>query len=138
MEWEKKIANSTSDKGLVSKIYKAVIEFNIKIIPNYLIKKWKDDLNRHFSKENIHMASRYMKRCPMSLLIRELQIKTTTSYYLTPVRMAVTKKKKKKKTNLEIASVGEGMEKTDPLGTVGGSVNWYSHYGKEYGGSSKN
>ena len=99
MEWEKKIANSTSDKGLVSKIYKAVIEFNIKIIPNYLIKKWKDDLNRHFSKENIHMASRYMKRCPMSLLIRELQIKTTTSYYLTPVRMAVTKKKKKKKKN---------------------------------------
>ena len=97
MEWEKKIANSTSDKGLVSKIYKAVIEFNIKINPNYLIKKWKDDLNRHFSKENIHMASRYMKRCPMSLLIRELQIKTTTSYYLTPVRMAVTKKKKKKK-----------------------------------------
>ena len=98
MEWEKKIANSTSDKGLVSKIYKAVIEFNIKIIPNYLIKKWKDDLNRHFSKENIHMASRYMKRCPMSLLIRELQIKTTTSYYLTPVRMAVTKKKKKMQT----------------------------------------
>ena len=80
------------------------------------------------------MASRYMKRCPMSLLIRELQIKSTISYYLTPVRMSVIKKKKK----IEIASVSEGMEKRDPLCTVGGNVNWYGHYGKEYGGSSKN
>ena len=114
------------------KIYKEVIEFSIKIIPNYLIKKWKEDLNRHFSKENIQMASRYMKRCPMSLLIRELQITTTISYYRTPVRMAVTKKK------LEIASVGEGTEKRDPLCTVGGNANWHSHYGKEYRDSSKN
>ena len=48
--------------------------------------------------------------------------------------MSVIKKKKK----LEIASVSEGMEKRDPLCTVGGNVNWYGHYGKEYGGSSKN
>ena len=111
MEWEKKFANSTSNKELVSKIYKEVIDFNIKKIPIWL----KSRKNRHFSKENIQMASRYMKRCPMSLLIRELQIKSTISYYLTPVRMAVIKKKK-----LEIASVSKGMEKRDPYALLVG------------------
>ena len=107
-EWEKIIASETTDKILLSKVYKQVIQLNTRKTNNPL-KEWEKDLNRHFSKEDIQIANKHMKRCSTYLIIREMQIKTAMRYHLTLVRMALI--------------AGEGVEKREPSCTVGVNVN---------------
>ena len=112
-------ANHLSDKELISRIYRELLKLYDKT--NSLIQKCMNDLNRHFCKKDIHM-----KRCPMSLVIREMEIKITPRYHLTLVRTATMK------THTEnIISVGKDAEELELLHTVQGNIKWYSHCTKK-------
>ena len=115
-EWEKKIiTNEKTDKGLILKIYKQLIQINTRKIKNP-IRKWEKDLNIHFSKEDIQIANKHMKRFSALLIIREMLIENTMRYHLTLVRMAINK-------NLQTMNAGEGVEKRKLSCTVGGNAN---------------
>jgi hypothetical protein len=89
-EWEKIFASYTSYKGLITIIYRE-LKKNLPQKTNEPIKKWATELNRNFSSIEIQMANKDMKKCSPSLAIKEMQIKTTLRFHLTPVRIAIIK-----------------------------------------------
>ena len=100
---------------LISRIYMAA--YTAQCQKNNPVRKWAEELNRHFSKEDIKMAKEHMKRCSTLLITKEMQIKTTLRYHLTLVRMTIIKKVYKQQMLERV------WRKENPLGIVHGDAN---------------
>jgi hypothetical protein len=107
------LSSYSSDKELISRTYRELKKLNPQRIIS--MKKWSHELNREFSKEEIQMASKYMKTCSTSLVIKEKQIKTTLRLHLTPVTMPYSR--------AIMTKAGEDMANKEPLYTAGGNAN---------------
>ena len=123
--WEKISANEATHKGLMSKIYKHLMQLYVKRTNSPII-NWAEDLNRHFFKDNIQLVKSKQKDAQITSYQRNAN-KNYNEVCLMSVRMAIIK-------NLHTESV----EKRELSYTVGGKVNWYNRYGEQYAGSLKN
>ena len=127
MDWEKILANNVTQQGLISKIYRQLMQVN-----NKTNKQPNQKLSRKSGQTFLHRRHTDGQQEGRStlLIIREMQIKTTVRCHLTPVRMDIQR-------SLQVPSAGV-VEKREPSHTVGRNVNWCSHHGKLYGGFLKN
>jgi hypothetical protein len=114
-EWEKIVPSYTLDKGLITRIYREIKKLNSPKI-NEPIKKCATERNKTFSKEEIQMAKKHMKKCSPYLAVKEMEIKTSLRFHLIPVRIAIIK-------NTKTTGIGEDVGKKEPSYNAGGNAS---------------